>query len=444
MARPKNSAAPDTSKAIELTAGAIERLTCRADIKAQAFLRDTKAPGLRVRVTNTGAKSFVYEAKLNRQTIRRTIGDVRSWTIEQARAEARRLAVVLDNGQDPRELDRQAQAAREAQSVQEKAKALTVGELWPAYLETGRPKRKDAWKPRYLDDLKKMATPGGEKKKRGQGLTRPGPLFPLMALPLASVDEDVLKSWYDQEALAGKHQAARALMMFRGFLRWCSVRPEFRELVDRDAGRAPAILEALPANNRRIDKLMPEQIAGWWSSAEKLPNLVHSVYLRALLLMGARREEVAALRWCDIDWRWRRITIADKVELSRVIPLAPYMAQLLDSLPRLGRYVFYSASEVGYVKDARASMAKVLAECGVEHLTFHGLRRTFTQTARRIVPAGVPAQILGHKPSAVAEGYAILALDELRPYMAQIEAEFLRLAGVQFDARAELDKLCVV
>jgi hypothetical protein len=46
-------------------------------------------------------KSFVYEAKLNRQTIRRTIGDVKSWSIEQARTEARRLAVVLDNGQDP-------------------------------------------------------------------------------------------------------------------------------------------------------------------------------------------------------------------------------------------------------------------------------------------------------------------------------------------------------
>ncbi|UBB18599.1 tyrosine-type recombinase/integrase [Comamonas odontotermitis] len=432
MARPKNSAAPDTSKAIELTAGAIERLTCRTDIKAQAFLRDTKAPGLRVRVTNTGAKSFVYEAKLNRQTIRRTIGDVRSWTIEQARAAARRLAVVLDNGQDPGELDRQAQVAREAQSVQEKAKALTVGELWPEYLETGRPKRKDAWKPRYLDDLKKMATPGGEKKKRGQGLTRPGPLFPLMALPLASVDEDVLKSWYDQETLAGKHQAARALMMFRGFLRWCSSKPEYRALTHREAGRAPAILENLPPTTHRIDKLLPEQIAGWWASVEQLPNLVHSVYLRALLLSGARREEVAALRWDRIDWRWKKITIADKFEQTRTIPLGSYMAHLLHGLPRRGSYVFHSEGSFGYVRDPRASMAKVLAECGVDYLTFHGLRRTFTQVARRIVPAGVPAQISGHKPSATAEGYSILALDELRPYMGQIEREFLRLAGINF------------
>jgi hypothetical protein len=42
-----------------------------------------------------------------------------------------------------------------------------------------------------------------------------------MALALANVNEDTLKVWFDREAVAGRHQATRALMMFRGFLRWC-------------------------------------------------------------------------------------------------------------------------------------------------------------------------------------------------------------------------------
>ena len=92
-------------------------------------MRDSEAPSLRVRVTAAGAKSFVYEAKLNRQTIRRTIGNVKAWTIEQARAEARRLAVTLDSGQDPRELERQQQAEKEALRQQEPVQALTVGEV---------------------------------------------------------------------------------------------------------------------------------------------------------------------------------------------------------------------------------------------------------------------------------------------------------------------------
>ena len=358
---------------------------------------------------------------------------------------------LIDEGKDPRDLKRDAlaaqaekQAAAAAKLEADKAAALTVGDLWPLYLENGKPKRKDAWKPRYRVDLEAMAVPGGEKKKRGQGVTRPGPLYPLLALPLAGVNEDTLKGWYDREAEAGKHQAARALMMYRGFLRWCAARPEYRSLTDRDAGKAPAILESLPQNTRRTDALDAEQIAGWWTGTEQLSNRTASVYLRALLLTGARREEMAALRWQDVDFRWRKLTIADKVEITRTIPLTPYLAQLLATLPRVGPYVFASTGKAGRITDARASHAQVLQHAQVEHLTFHGLRRTFVRRARNIAPAGVPAQIAGHAPSAVAEGYAILSIDELRPHAERVEAHILSLAGVQFDAQAEPGALRVV
>ena len=436
MARPKKTAAPDTTQRVNLTAGVIERLTCRTDQKAQAFLRDSEAPGLRVRVTNTGAKSFVFEGKLNRETIRRTIGDIRAWSIEEARTEARRLAVMLDNGQDPREIERQQQADKAAAKAAATAKALTVGEVWPLYLENGRPKRRDAWKPRYRADLEVMAAPGGEKKKRGQGVTRPGPLYPLLALPLAAVNEDTLKSWYDREAVAGKHQAARALMMFRGFLRWCSGREEYRSLTDREAGRSAAILENLPANTRRTDVLESAQMRGWWTEVEQLSNRTASVYLRALLLTGARREELAALTWDSVDFQWRKLTLADKVETTRTIPLTPYLAQLLATLPRVNKFVFASSGKTGRIVDVRASHERVLRAVGIQHLTFHGLRRANKQRGRSVAPHGAVDQIQGHKPSGTADGYAILPIDDLRPFAELIEAHILTLAGVQFDAQA--------
>ena len=443
MARPRKTDAPDLSERVNLTAGTIERLTC-PDGKQQAFMRDSEAPGLRVRVTAAGAKSFVYEAKLNRQTIRRTIGDVKLWSIEQARTEARRLAVVLDNGQDPRELERQQQAERGAAKAAATAKALTVGEVWAPYLKNGRPKRRDAWKPRYRADLEAMAAPGGEPKKRGQGLTRPGPLYPLLALPLAGVNEDTLKSWYDREALAGKHQAARALMMFRGFLRWCSGREEYRSLTDREAGRSAAILENLPANTRRTDVLESAQMRGWWAEVEQLSNRTASVYLRALLLTGARREELAALTWDSVDFQWRKLTLADKVETTRTIPLTPYLAQLLATLPRVNQFVFASSGKTGRIVDVRASHERVLRAVGIQHLTFHGLRRANKQRGRSVAPHGAVDQIQGHKPSGTADGYAILPIDDLRPFAELIETHILTLAGVQFDAQAEPGKLRVV
>ena len=431
MARPKKNEAPDLSERVNLTAGAIERLTCPAG-KQQAFMRDSEAPGLRVRVTSAGAKSFVYEAKLNRQTIRRTIGDVKAWSIELARTEARRLAVVLDKGQDPREIERQQQAAKAAEKAAATAKALTVGEVWPLYLENGKPKRRDAWKPRYRADLKAMAAQGGEPKKRGEGVTRQGPLYPLLALPLAGVNEDALKIWYDREAVASKHQAARALMMFRGFLRWCAARPEYRSLTDRDAGKAAAIVESLPSNIRRTDALEAAQVPGWWSGVEQLSNRTASVYLRALLLTGARREELAALTWECVDFQWRKLTIADKVDNTRTIPLSPYMARLLATLPRVGPYVFASTGKAGRITDTRASHAKALQSAAIDGLTIHGLRRSFSLLGEAAgAPAGAIAQVMGHKPSATAEGYRPRSVDALRPFLEQVEAHILSLAGVQ-------------
>jgi integrase len=455
MARPKKSDVPDLSQVQDLTAGSIERLTCPEE-KAQAFLRDAKAPGLRVRVTAAGAKSFVFEGKLNRQTIRRTIGDVRTWSIEAARTEARKLAVMLDSGIDPRELDRQQAEAKAARESEEKARALTVGEVWPQYLEQGRPKRKADWKPRYRADLEAMADPGGKPKKRGTGLTRPGPLFPLMELALADVNEDALKVWFDREAVAGPHQAARALMMFRGFLRWCTSRPEYRNLADRGAGQAPAILDAMPSATRRTDALESSQVSGWWVGVMQLPNPTASAYLRALLLTGARREEMAALKWDDIEWRWGKLTIADKVGDTRTIPLTPYLAQVLASLPRRtltgddgkerpNPYVFASASKAGRIVDARASHERALKSAGVEHLTLHGLRRSFALLGEAAgAPAGAIAQVMGHRPSATAEGYKPRSVEALKPYLTRIEAHVLALVGVEQPSASEVTGLRIV
>lgn len=460
MGRPKKSDAPDLGEAQDLTAGLIERLTCPAG-KTQVFLRDTKAPGLRVRATAAsvknpdGLKAFVYEAKLNRQTIRRTIGDVRVWDIEAARKEARRLAVVVRSDKDdPRELERQQDAAKAADKAAATAQAVTVGDVWPRYLEEGKPKRREAWKPRYRADLEAMAAPGGIRKVRGQGMTRPGPLYPLMALALTQVNEDTLKSWFDREAVAGRHQAARALMMFRGFLRWCSSKPEYRAMTNREAGRAAAILDELPstAENKRTDCIEAAQLPGWFAGANKLGNRTIATYLKGLLLTGARREELAALKWADVDFTWSRLTLADKVEKTRVIPLTPYMAQQIATLPRVtlkdgtpNPYVFASNAKGGRITEPRASHAKVMLDAGITTLTIHGLRRSFSLLGEAAgAPAGAIAQVMGHKPSATAEGYRPRSVDALRPYLAQIEAHILEQAGIVFDAKAAPGALRVV
>lgn len=399
----------------------------------QSVYWDAKTPGLGLRVTVAGAKSYIFETKLHGKTLRITIGDTRTWTVGNAQQEATRLKAMTDGGIDPRQVKAETIAADAAAKAAEAAQAITVGDVWPTYLLEGKPKRRDAFKPRYRADLEAMTSHGGEKKKRGKGLTRPGPLYPLLTLKLCEVTEDSLKIWFDNEAQSGRHQAARALMMFRGFLRWCSTRPEYRAMVDRDAGKAPAIVESLPQVRKRTDCLEAAQLPGWFAGADKLGNKTIATYLKVLLLTGARREEVASLKWADVDFRWNRLTLADKVETNRTIPLTPYLAQHLAMLPRINAYVFASNAKGGHITEPRASHAKVLLDAGISNLTIHGLRRSFSLLGEAAgAPAGAIAQVMGHKPSATAEGYRPRSVDALRPYLAQIEAHILEQAGVKF------------
>ena len=477
MARPRKTDLLDTGQQHDLTAGAIERLTC-PDGKQQVFLRDSKSPGLRVRVTAAGAKSFVFEAKLNRQTIRRTIGDVRAWSIEQARNEANRLRVVLDAGTDPRELDRKQQADKAAKQAAEALRTLTVAEVWAAYIEARRPH----WGELHYQDHIKLARKGGEKAQRGtngRGVTIDMPLHPLMALRLSALDAPTIQAWAAEQAKTRPTSARLAWRLLKVFLNWCAEQPEYASLMPaKNAAATRKARESLGKAKPKQDALLREQLPAWFAAVRKVGNPVISAYLQTLLLTGARPGEVLAMRWEDVNMQWRGITIRDKVEGDRVIPMPDYLHQLLNSLTRRNEWVFAStrtvsmdpanikrrerranengervnvaavqqASASGHIAEPRSQHADACTVAGIEPVTLHGLRRSFKSLSEWLeLPAGVTAQIMGHKPSATAEKhYTVRPLDLLRLHHEKLVAWILEQGGVQYDPQTEPGKLRVV
>ena len=450
MARPKKTDTPDIAERINLTAGAIERLTCPAG-KQQAFMRDSEAPGLRVRVTAAGAKSFVYEAKLNRQTIRRTIGGVKLWSIEQARTEARRLAVVLDNGQDPREIERQQQADKATAKAAAAVQAATVGEVWAVYLEARRPH----WGARHHADHVKLVQAGGEVSKRGtrgRGVTVAGPLHSLMGLTLRDLTAPAIEAWAAREAQTRPTSARLAWRCLKAFLSWCAEQPEYAPVLPSvNPAKTKKAREALGKAGVKQDALLKEQLPAWFAAVQQIQNPIAAAYLQVLVLTGARPGEVLGLRWEDVNTKWKGLTIRDKVEGERVIPLTPYVSHLLHSLPRRSDWVFPSTArgkdtEGQTLSIPRAPHTAACAVAGIEGLTLHGLRRSFKSLTEWLeIPAGVVAQIMGHKPSATAEKhYTVRPLDLLRVHHERIEAWILEQAGIAFDAKAAPGALRVV
>ncbi len=414
-----------------LTPDRIRLFTCQPDAK-QAFFWDSVSPRLAVRAT-AAAKSFIFEAKLNRSTIRITIGDVRAWNLDDARQEANRLQTLTDQGIDPREQKRERIAATEAKKEEQRRQDVTVSTAWDAYIEA----RKGKWSARHLSDHEEFARGGNIQRKRGTGMLKAGPLAALMPLKLKDLTAAKVAAWLDDETKTRPTKAALAYRLLRAFLRWSAGHDEYAASVHLDAVGSRIAKDHVPrAKAKQDDCLQREQLSAWFDAVKKVNPPAVSAYLQGLLLTGARREELAGLRWQDVDFVWSSMKIADKVEEGgRIIPLTPYVASLLNALPRRNEWVFSSAarnSKTGRIAAVWQPHEDALQVAGLPHISLHGLRRSFGTLAEWTeAPVGVVAQIMGHKPSAIAEKhYRRRPLDLLRMWHERIEAWILEQAGI--------------
>ncbi|RDD95028.1 DUF4102 domain-containing protein [Acidovorax sp. BoFeN1] len=445
MSKPQNR--------VRLTAGRVDAFTCPAG-KSQAFLWDTEAPALALRVTPTGRKTYVFESRLNGATLRLNIGTATDWPIEKARGEAQRLKVLVDSGQDPRELERQQQAAQAAERAAAVAKvkadkvaAVTVGEVWADYLEKRRPFWGDLHYRDHIDKAKAGGLPSG-RRGGGKQLTKPGPLAALMPLALKDLDQATIERWAADEGKTRPSSARLAWRLLTVFLTWCAEQPEYAALLpDKNPAKTKKAREALGKAGTKSDVLQREQLAAWFAAVQQIQNPIIAACLQMMLLTGARPGEVLALRWEDVNTQWKGISIRDKVEGAREIPATPYMLHLLAALPRRNEWVFSSpTSASGCLTEPNNPHTRACNAAGLEGLTLHGLRRSFKSLTEWLeVPVGVVAQIQGHKPSATAEKhYTVRPLELLRVHHERIEAWILEQAGIVFDSQAEPGKLRVV
>jgi len=415
------------TKRINFTSERIAGFRCPKG-KQQAIYWDAKAPGLGLRVTKATTKSYIFETRLHGKTLRITIGDVRAWAIGKAQTEARRLKTLTDQGIDPRLLEVEKAAEAETRRKEIGRRATTVAEAWEAYVKA----RRRRWSDRHLADHRKLAHPGGVNAEKGDRLTEPGALAALMPLKLAGLDADRVEAWLRIEAERRPTQAALAYRLLRAFLNWCADKTDYRGIAAAGACKASIAKDVLPKKNAKTDCLQKEQLPAWFATVRAIGNPVIAAYLQTLLLVGARREELAGLQWDDIDFRWNALTIHDKVEGERTIPLTPYVASLLAALPRRNEWVFSSPMAAsGRLQEPSIQHRRACTVAGIG-VTLHGLRRSFASLAEWTeMPAGVVAQIMGHKPSATAEKhYKVRPLDLLRLWHGKYEAWLLEQAGI--------------
>ncbi len=430
---PQKDTPPDRVLRQRLTLSRIERLTLPPG-KQEITLWDTEIPRLGVRLQRGNRRAFIYSQRINGRQARITIAPVDSITLEEARREARKIAATIAEGKDPRvERHKEREKAAAARREIERAR-ITFGDLWAAYTAANE-KSWSKWHKR--DHAAAMAKPG-QPRKRSKEKTVAGVLWPLREVKLPELTPARLGKHMAREAARRPTTTAKAFRLLRACLHWGSLQSSFEGLYDTEKLIAAAGKHVQKSSNARKSALQREQLAAWFEAVQALGEPAHRAYLQALLLTGARPGELRELRWQDVDFQWNALAIRDKVEGERVIPLTPYVRQLLQALPRRNRYVFTTGRSTGPIAPPAKQHSRALKAAGIPHVTLHDLRRSFGSLAEWVeVPAGIVAEIMGHKPKATAERhYRVRPVELLRLWHTRIEAWMLEQAGIEQPAKS--------
>ena len=397
-----------------LTPERIRRFACPEGAK-QVFLWDTEAPRLAVRAT-AGAKSFIFEAKLDRRTIRATIGDVRAWNLDDARAEARRLQTLIDQGTDPREQKRERIAAAEAKrAAAEAAKAeadrqarYTLRALCNAY--AGSLERSGK--------AKSAASVRSAFKCHIDTETASTPAKDVTPHQIAALVRKVRE--------AGKERAAGTLRSYLCAAFNVGKRAPFDSALPADLipfGIEYNPVDAIPAIAvQRGDRtLSPDELRAYvghllriGQSDATAPELADMALLLALYAGGQRMAQLLRAKVGDFDQDTATLRLWDgkgkrKQPREHLLPLAPHAVELVAYLAMRTKamggeqWLFASRKDVRMADETPGKRAAEVSACmGGEPFDLRDVRRTVeTMLAGLGISKDTRAQLLSHGISGV-------------------------------------------
>jgi len=422
---------------VKFTADQVRRFKCSPERKEE-LLWDTDEKTLCIRARPSGSRSYYYQSRFDGRVIKIRIGSLSDTklTFDHARSKAREFESLVYRGIDPRlEIKRNIQK-EEAARIKIVKNSIHYWKVQNDYIESF----KEDWSDSHLNDYIKSL----EKTNRG----RDGILLIFKDTKLCDFTPDLILAWLREEKKYRPTAAAKGYRLMRACLKWANGQGKYKDVLDIELlFNNTQIKKILPKSKARTESLQKEQLPSWFSAVRAIDNTVIAACLQTLLLTGARREEVLSLKWVDVDFQWLSLRIKDKVEGERIIPLTPYVAEILNSLPRRNKWVFSSVtSESGRLQEPYIAHSNALETAELPKLSIHDLRRSFSTLSEWVeCPIGIVAQIQGHKPSATVEKhYKARPLDLLRLWHTNIEAKILSFANIEQPEEIKSEVLSLV
>jgi integrase len=296
---------------------------------------DTDVPKLALRMTHAGAKTFYVVKRAGASMAWVKLGAFPEMTVEKARKEAEKVLGEFASGANPAEARRTVRGEP------------TFTEAFDLFL-TGKRKRD--------------GSPLGERTKRDYQDVLRLYLTPIKDKKLSQVDRAVVKAIHKKATAKSAAQADRALAV---------VSSVFSYMADQEifSGTNPA---------SRVQK-NPAPARDRFAQADELPRLLEAIaqsdqrdYFLLSLLTGARRANVQAMAWRDLDLSgavWR--IGMTKNGTPQNVPLSPEAVVILKARQEravFSPFVFPGTGKTGHLVEPKTAWATVLRSASLARL----------------------------------------------------------------------------
>lgn len=362
----------------------------------QVIYTDTELPGFGL-VVGKNTKTYFAQRDVNHKTVRVTIGKHLLIKNREAREEAKSFLLRMAKGENPNKIRHQgvldgitlAQAFENYKTGKKNLSKTTLKNLqfceekW--FQDWLKKPLKDITKQLIIDRHKKIGEESGNAT--------------------ANIGLRVLRTVYNFSMVTNENlppNPVQALSQTKGWY----------------------------TDVRRQTLIKPTQLKPWYDAVMLLDNSVIRDYFCLLLFTGMRRQEGLTLKWENVDFQEKVITVPEtKSGRPLVIPMSEYVCALLEVRKKRTEdniWVFPSRGKTGHLVEPKKSVAWVGKKSDITFM-LHDLRRTFITIAESLdISAYAVKQLVNHgSGNDVTAGYIIMNVERLREPMEKISAYIL-------------------
>ena len=368
---------------MKLTDNLLRRLPTPA--RGNKVTYDDAVKGFGCRVTAAGGRAFIlnYRRKLDGRERRYTIGSFPDWGTTAAREEAKRLKRAIDGGADP------------VGEQEENRAAATVADLCARferdYLPRNRPSTQRVYRQQIQTDI----------------------LPALGRMKVAAVLHADIDGFHHRLSARAPTHANRTL----------AVLSRMFNLAARWGWRSDNPCKGVERNqeNKRHRYLTGAELTRLSAALAKLEDVSAANAVRLLLLTGARRGELLAAKWTDIDLEagvWTKPASTTKQAALHRVPLSAAAVQLLTEMRAQAdddaEWIFPARGD-GHRPHINGAWIELRKATGISDARLHDLRHTFASTlASAGLSLPVIGALLGHSTPTTTHRYSHLFDDPLR------------------------------